>query len=93
MKYGEYFIEQREKKGKTQNKAAKEIGISQQVLNKWERDISIPTIDNCIKLADYYGVSLDELVGREFGHDVEHTAKAIQVNNGGNNTQNNYFKG
>lgn len=68
MNFGELFVEQREKKGKTQNKAAKEIGISQQVLNKWERNISIPTIDNCIKLADYYGITLDELVGREFGH-------------------------
>ena len=26
----------------------------------------LPNIDFCVRLADYYGVSLDELVGRDF---------------------------
>ncbi|MBQ7339344.1 MAG: helix-turn-helix transcriptional regulator [Clostridia bacterium] len=43
----------------------KELKISHQNLYKWEKGQSEPSIINCIKLADYYGISLDELVGRE----------------------------
>ena len=43
----------------------KKTGISNQNLSRWERNLVIPSVDFCIKLADFYGISLDELVGRE----------------------------
>lgn len=81
----------RERAEKSQNKVAKETGIKQQMINYWENGKGAPNLEFCIILADYYGVSLDELVGREFGHSEDTHAKAVQINNGNNNTQNNYF--
>lgn len=87
---GEYLKESREKAKKSVYDVEREIKINHGSIYRWERNENIPSIEQCILLADYYGVSLDELVGREFGHSNEH-AKALQINYGGNNTQNNRF--
>ena len=55
----------REDKDKTQVELAKYLNITQTTYSKYELGrISIP-IDVVIKLADYYDVSLDYLVGRK----------------------------
>ena len=43
----------------------KDIKISHQLQYKWEKGESEPSIINCIKLADYYGITIDELINRE----------------------------
>ena len=43
----------------------KATGISNQNLSRWERDLVLPNIQFCIQLANFYEISLDELVGRE----------------------------
>ena len=58
---GEALREQRELVGLSQSALAKKTGIPQQTIS----DTNIPSIEMCIKLADFYGISLDELVGRE----------------------------
>lgn len=59
---------------KTNNKRpedlAKMLNISLQAYYKYEKEINEPNIDNLCKLADYYNVSLDYLVGREFKDDI-----------------------
>lgn len=62
--YGQSLKYQREINKKTQSQLAKETGISQENISRWESNKSIPNIDFCVKLADYYGITLDELVGR-----------------------------
>ncbi len=57
--------EQRKIKGITQVELAKETGIPQSTISAWEKGTNIPNVADCIKLADFYGVSLDELVGRK----------------------------
>ena len=64
MNLGEMFKEQRILKGVTQQQVAMETGISQKAISFWERNERTPNIKDCIKLADYYGITLDELVGR-----------------------------
>ena len=54
---------QRELTGLNQVELAKAIGTSQQNINRWENGQVIPGINFCIKLAEFYGISLDELVG------------------------------
>ncbi|MBQ7912360.1 MAG: helix-turn-helix transcriptional regulator [Clostridia bacterium] len=61
---GNGLKEQRKMRGITQVELAKETGIPQSTLSAWEKGINIPNIADCIKLADFYGISLDELVGR-----------------------------
>ena len=65
MTYGKVLREQRLLQGLTQVELAKETGIPQSTVSAWELDKNIPNIIDCIKLADFYGISLDELVGRD----------------------------
>lgn len=51
--------------GFSQEQLARETGISQQRISYYESGKHSPSIEDCIVLADFYGVSLDELVGRE----------------------------
>ena len=62
---GEILKEQREKLGLSQSMVAKKIGTSHQNVSRWESGKILPNIDFCIKLADLYNISLDELVGRD----------------------------
>ena len=62
---GEILKEQREKLGLSQSMVAKKINTSHQNVSRWESGKILPSIDFCIKLADLYNISLDELVGRD----------------------------
>ncbi len=64
-KYGEALRYHREALGISQLELSKRIGTSHQNVNRWERGEVLPNIDFCVKLADFYGISLDELVGRD----------------------------
>lgn len=66
IKFGEALKEQRENAGLSQNSLAKETGISQQNISRWEKEEKTPSIIFCVQLADFYGITLDELVGRDF---------------------------
>ena len=48
----------------SQKKLADATGISQQNISRWELGIHAPNIADCIKLADFYGITLDELCDR-----------------------------
>lgn len=50
--------------GITQYRLAKNLGISGGHLGDWKKGKSRPTIDNLIKIADYFDVSVDYLLGR-----------------------------
>ena len=64
MDYGKIFKELRMEKGLSQRDLAKATGISQQAISFWEQDKRTPNMDDCIRLADFYEITLDELVGR-----------------------------
>lgn len=61
---GKVLKERRENAKITQKDLAKAIGISQQAISFFENDINEPRIGICVKLADFYGITLDELIGR-----------------------------
>ena len=65
LNYGEALKEQREKLGLTQTMVAIKINTSHQNVSRWESGKVLPSIDFCVKLADLYDISLDELVGRD----------------------------
>lgn len=48
--------------GKTQEDIAEVIGISRQAYAKWERGETIPDIEKCGRLAEFYGVTMDSLI-------------------------------
>ena len=51
----------------TQEEVANDIGIKAQSLGRYEKDSRKPDIDIACKFADYYGVSVDYLLGRDIG--------------------------
>lgn len=53
----------RENRGMIQEILASELGITQQMLSKYERDISIIKIDILKKISEYFNVTTDYLLG------------------------------
>ena len=53
----------REKRGLIQEILAAELGITQQMLSKYERDITLIKVDILKKIATYFNVTTDYLLG------------------------------
>ena len=53
----------RQNKGVTQEQLGEVLGISSQAVSKWENESALPDILILPKLADYFGISIDELMG------------------------------
>lgn len=60
------------KKGVSQNQLAQICGVSQNLVWQWENNKTEPMLETLKKLASYFEVTLDELVGYEivFTHSV-----------------------
>lgn len=63
MKYS--LRELRARKKKTQEETAKDLGISTQTYNAWEKDISNISVSKVVALANYFGVKVDEIKFKE----------------------------
>lgn len=48
--------------GYSQEDVAEKIGISRQAYAKWEKGETIPDVERCQKLAEFYGVTIDSLL-------------------------------
>ena len=88
-KYGEYLKTERQLRNISQGKLAKAIGITQQAISYYENNLNEPTIGICEKIADFYGITLDELVGRDY--DQASTNKNAVVYNHSTHNGNNNF--
>ena len=67
--------ELRKKKNISQQRLAIELGISQQSVNKYENHSIEPDIFLLIKIADFFGVSVDYLIGHS---DVPRQLEVVQ---------------
>lgn len=59
MKYS--LRELRARKNQTQEEVARNLGISTQTYNAWEKDISNVGISKVYAVANYFGVKIDEI--------------------------------
>ena len=59
----------REEKKISQAKIASDLNFNKMTYCNWENEKRQPTIQNLCQLADYYNVSLDYLVGRNFNNE------------------------
>lgn len=64
MNFGEEFKYHRQKANLSQQELAKLIHTSQQNISRWEKNEVEPSISFCVILADFYGITVDELIGR-----------------------------
>ena len=62
FEFGNYIYEMRKKSGLTQNELAKEIGISNKAISKWENGKSKPTTDVLRKLSVLWNVPVENLL-------------------------------
>ena len=56
----------RKMNGLTQEEFAWELGISRQALSKWENGASVPDVQMLLRIADFYDITLDQLVRDEY---------------------------
>ena len=63
MDVGKRIKELRKDKGLTQTQLAKQISSTQDTISLWELGKSYPDIINLIKLAKFFSVSTDYLLG------------------------------
>ena len=55
----------REKLGITQRQLSDRIMVSFQAISAWERGMSVPDLENAVRLADFFGISVDALLNQE----------------------------
>lgn len=63
--FGELIATKRKELGYTQEAFAGKLGITPQAVSKWENGIGYPDITLFPAIADVFGMSIDELFGRE----------------------------
>ncbi|MBQ9745457.1 MAG: helix-turn-helix transcriptional regulator [Clostridia bacterium] len=64
MTIGNKIFELRSAKNLSQGDLAELLEVSRQSVSKWETDGAVPELDKLIKMCDIFGVTLDELAGR-----------------------------
>lgn len=64
----------RKEKGLSQQALAKEIGVSYRTLQNWENGVNTIKPDKAKVLADYFGVSVGQLLGYEAYQEIEDEA-------------------
>lgn len=63
MEFQDRLYSLRKKQGLSQEELANIVGVSRQAVQKWESGVARPDLDNLMALAQYFSISLDELVG------------------------------
>ncbi len=71
MTFSEHLLQLRKARGLKQTELAPLVGISWRAYQTYERGEREPQVSTLIALADFYGISLDELVCREWPKDAE----------------------
>lgn len=64
MQFAERLRELMEQGNVSTYRMSKDLGMPDSLIGFWMRELRQPTMKNLIKLADYFDVSLDYLVGR-----------------------------
>ena len=67
---GEKLRQLRSEKGNTQLELAKAVDVSGKTVKNWESDLNDPDLSHTIAIADYYDITIDELVGRDLGDHI-----------------------
>lgn len=62
---GKRIMKNRKRLGLTQDQLAEKLGVTAQAVSKWENDQSCPDISVIPQLADIFGITTDELLGRQ----------------------------
>ena len=65
MNFAEIIVNRRKALGLTQEGLAQKLGVTNQAVSKWESGQSCPDLALLPRIADLFGITIDELFGRE----------------------------
>ncbi len=65
MTVGEKIQAYRKRLGMSQEELGQKLLVSRQTISLWEKDQTVPTIDNLMRLSDIFGISVDEILNSE----------------------------
>ncbi|MCI5891914.1 MAG: helix-turn-helix domain-containing protein, partial [Clostridiales bacterium] len=65
MEFNEKLQELRKNKGLTQEELAENLFVSRTAVSKWESGRGYPSIDSLKEIANYFSVTIDELLSGE----------------------------
>ena len=66
-------------KGITQEELAIRLNVVRQTISKWEKGLSVPDADTLIKLANYFEVSVSEILGSKVETEIDSNIIAEQL--------------
>lgn len=69
-KTGRFLKELRKEKGLTQEQFSEIFGVSNRSISRWENGVNMPDLDLVIEIANYYEVTIDELLDGERKDDM-----------------------
>jgi len=75
FQFSSIFVQRRKEMGVTQQQVAQYVGVSKAAVSKWEQGSSYPDITLLPKLATYFNISIDALLGYEPQMTKEHIQK------------------
>lgn len=75
IKLGEKIKELRNRDGRTQENLADALGVTNQAVSRWEKNGSYPDMEMIPSIANYFGITIDELFG--YRNDRENRIDAI----------------
>lgn len=79
LKLGDKIRELRKKEGRTQEAMADALGVTSQAVSRWESNGSYPDIEMIPSIANFFGISIDELFGYENDRDKKIDAVIAKV--------------
>ena len=87
LELGQKIRELRHRDGRTQEMLADALGVTSQAISRWEANGGYPYMEIIPSIANYFGVSIDELFGYENDRErkVDETVKRIDEMNRKNN--------
>ena len=65
MKLSQKIVEERKKRGWSQEELAFRLNVSRQAVGKWESDLALPEVDKIVQMSKLFGVSCDYLLSDE----------------------------
>ena len=58
----EKYAKLRDEKGITDYRVSQETGISTATLTSWKQGLYVPKVDKLLKIADFFGINIEELL-------------------------------
>lgn len=85
-KIAKFLVELRSEKELTQEALAKVLCVDRGTISKWERAVYLPSIEMLVKISEFYGVTVNELVygarkNKDNAKDVDNVSIAVMKEN------------